>query len=180
MTAHALPYSPGELVRQCAEARAPLHEQLAAIVLRKAPQFIVDIVGLYLVGEVDRIAMRLSATTLELESLAERVSNSPQDSLLDKDDVLYAVLASQEERMRTSADEVRAAWQPLHVGSRRRAAVRIAALRMADAALAAAAAARNLRGVIQAHDANVSAVRQARRVCATPAELDEALDLPSH
>ena len=42
MSTHALPYSPGELVRQCVQAPVPRHQQLASLLLRKAPQFVLE------------------------------------------------------------------------------------------------------------------------------------------
>ena len=128
-----------------------------------------------MVRGLDKIAMSLSAMALAFESLVERVAESPSDQFIDADDVLYAMLAAQEARLRKTSTELLAYWQPLNVGfSQRRAAVRLAALRVGEASQAVAVAARNLRGTIQAHDANVSALQQARRVCRTPAEPGEA------
>ncbi len=177
MTSYALPYSPGELVRQCAQAPVPLHHKVAGLILRNAPQFMLDVIGQRLVAELDQIALRQSSMTLEFESLADRVNNAPEDKPIDDDDVLYAMLADLEDRLRKSGDELRATWQAFNPGAgRRRAAVRLAALRLADATQATIGAARNLRGAIQAHDANVCAMQQAMRVCRTPAELHATLD----
>lgn len=186
MTAHVLPYSPGELVRQCAAARPTLHQLVVAAFLRTAPQLVLDMLGRSMVREIDGLALKYAQFSLEYESLAERVLNAPEELAIDGDDSLHALLYARELKVQDIAGGLRAVWGTMRPGSgRRRAAIRMAALRLADATQATAEAARNLRGAIQAHDANVAALRLARQAarqapCSTAAQLDAVLDAAFH
>ncbi len=181
MSAHALPYGPGELVRLFAQARTPLRLQLASLALRVAPGVALDLIGRRLVKSLDRLAVRQSAIAVSLEGLIGRVLETPEEAELDADDLLNGMLARFERTLRQSAVETRSIWQIAAPPVRsRREAIRLAALRIAVAAEAAADATRELRGAIQAHDANVSAMNRARRPAHTADELDAHLDAAEH
>lgn len=176
MTAHVLPFSPAQLAQACADERLPLRVRLSEPLVRISPNWWLDAVANFVSAEFTRAAHAYAKQALVFENLAERVNNVTGGKPLDPKDSLYAMLIRVERRLQREADENHAVWGPAPVrpGSRR-AQIRIAALHAAEAAGAAAAAVRDLRGAMQAHDANVDAISRAKRACTSAAELEDQL-----
>lgn len=182
MNTAVLPFGMGDLVRQCAGAVALVSPHSLALALRFAPGAALDLFSGHVVGRVDALARRLSASALSMEALLERIDSTPSAGApLDPDDGLYRLLRDLETNMREASATVRREWVGLDVpASGRRAMIAAAVVRMVASLDMVAETARDLRGAIQAHDANVDAIlrasRASGRAATVPQELDAQLD----
>jgi hypothetical protein len=114
---------------------------------------------------LERYARQASDAVVSLEGLARRIANDPAQRHLDPQDVLYAELLSIE----TSSQELAAHLKPQSPAFK---LASLAAKRALQASEALTSTARDLRGAILAHDANIDAIERARSGFATLAASD--------
>ena len=152
-----------------------------ARVYRLVPQKIFGLLGDLFAGMalafLNRHARWFAHRAVWFRGAQADLENLPLGRLLDPDDHLRTSL----DRMESGLAEIVGASQRLaketEIIRGRRGMFSAALLKLAAAADEMRQEVRHFKGALQAHDANVDAIRRARRICSSPSELDEALDI---
>lgn len=166
-----LPFSTHELVLANAGApRVSTWQQMMLSVSRFAPT---TLIARYLARQLDTLAQSASGKALVLRGIADQIREREcMEGYIDADDALRALLDGLEADL-VSLAALKISLPPGGVNDE----VNNAARRFEQSANAAVAEVRDLKGVIQAHDANVEALQRVLRTPATTAgELAHCLD----
>lgn len=166
-----VPFSAYDLANEY--ARAPRLSVYKRVVMKASRVGVGALLERALTRTFDGFSRRLSERALAIHALVEEIrSGDPSDAEIDPDDDLRRKLDIVEADFASIADDVE---KLSRYGARVLAPE--AAERCKLSARAAAAEVRELKGAIQAHDANVAALRRAaRRAAQTPIDLDAQLD----
>lgn len=151
-----------------------------ARVYRFVPQKLVglleDLFADIALGYLNRHACWFAQRAVWFRGAQADLENTPIGRQLDPEDRLRASL----DRMEVGLAEIAGASQRLAKDTDairgRRGMFSAALLRLAASAVEMRKEVRHFKGALQAHDANVDAIRRARRICSSLSELDEALD----
>ncbi len=178
MSSLAAPFEVVDLARYQAAEFA--HERsILATVYRVVPgrlmRLVEDFCAGFVLRFVTRHTRRLAQQAVWFSGALVAIEQLPADHLLDPEDMLRAQLDMMELGLTEIARGATGIANNVERARRRPGLFTTALRRMATAANELRLEVRGFKGALQAHDANVSALQHARRVCTTAAELDAEL-----